>query len=548
MRSEFIAVLARKRNYRNILLILAIWLPVAAWHPFYLGLFTDDWALYILRASDISILESIKQHPNIPQSLIYSGIDLSITVNRPVYAFLLFSLKLALGDSAFAWQTASALILLAAAYSVFYLTTELLKQLGYKDSDSQFGAILAVLLYMLGPWSVVMGIWPTVAITLISQIFVMVGLTWLICSRTQNFIGAAILILVGFLIYEAYWLIFVPVTIFMCAVNRWKLNEYIRFIGIVFGILILALLIKAGLSNIWGMPSKTLNYNFIPLFFQNLIAYPRVLSDALKPIPLKYFFGAVITMVIYSHILGGRNRRRFFIYFLALCAGLASSALLYAVAGYGLAGVGIMSRTLAAQNIYFSLFIAITMMPVITMIQSIQGCDIRAKLSQFYKNTVFLVMCITFIFLVSILSISTILRSHEWTLLWNAEVSVLKQFPYQQLMDDMDHIKERTTVIIQIDEDVRGEIFGAPWDVGPALVWMYPGLRGLVESQKLTFLVGREAEWATVWDGKKIIQKWCNNSTVVTSVDAVKVLYIGLSLNGATRYHDHDANHVTGCR
>jgi len=540
--------LVSQRIHKYLLLIIAIWLIVAGWHPFYLGFFTDDWALFILRASELSVLESIKHYPNFPQSLLHAGIDPSIATNRPVYAFILFGLKLALGDSVFAWQTASALFLLVAACSVFYLATTLLKQLQYKEADSHFGAILAALIYLVGPWSVVMSAWPTVAITLLSQIFVIVGLTLLISTRMQNPFRASLLILIGFLTYEAYWLLFVPVTIFLCAINRWRLHDYLKFIGAIFGVLILALLIKVGLSKIWGVPGKVFFYNFLPLFFQNLIAYPRVVADALRPIPIKYFGGAMLMIVIFSHITGGGGCRRSLALLSALCAGLASSALLYAAAGYGLAGAGIMSRTLAAQNVYFSLFVVVTMMPVVTIICSMQGYGFREILSQSTKNVVLLLVCGAFVFLVSILSISTILRSHEWSVLWNAEVSALKLFPYEKLLDDMDRTKGRTTVIIQIDEDTRGEIFGASYDMGPALVWMYPELRDLVESRKLTFLVGRESEWATVWDGKRIIQKWCNNSAVVTSVDAVKVLYIGLSLDGITRYHDYDANHMTGCR
>ena len=136
-----------------------------------------------------------------------------------------------------------------------------------------------------------------------------------------------------------------------------------------------------------------------------------------------------------------------------------------------------MSRTLAAQNVYFSLFVVFTMMPVVTIICSMQGYGFREILSQSTKNVVLLLVCGAFVFLVSILSISTILRSHEWSVLWNAEVSALKLFPYEKLLNDMDRTKGRTTVIIQIDEDTRGEIFGASYDMGPALVWMYPELR-----------------------------------------------------------------------
>ena len=262
------------------------------------------------------------------------------------------------------------------------------------------------------------------------------------------------------------------------ATGRWTIHECLRFLGIVFCVLIIAIFIKVSLSTAWEIPEKVIASDFITTFLENMKAYPRVVGDALQPISLRNFLIIVVAIVFLSLALGGDYRRVG-----ALCGslfvGLVSSALLYAVVGYGISGIGVMARTLAAQNVYFSLFIGISMMPALTKLRSLERGNFRGVVI----DVVLPLLWCAFATLIVILATAAARRSNEWSGLWQSEVSVLKRFPVASLARDigsLDHTQE-TAVIVQIDADTRGDIFGAPWEIGPALIWMYPELKSDVE-------------------------------------------------------------------
>jgi len=326
--------LTLQKNWHVVVIVLSVWALVAAWHPFFLGFFSDDWSLFILRPNEQFLLKFMEMHPTFPKVLLRSEIDPGIIAARPGYAFALYCLKIGLSDSPFLWQSISALLLLAAASTVYVLASELLCQYQYEQNKCQFGAAVAASVYLIGPWSIVMSTWPTAAITLLSQIFVAIGLTKLASNRTKHPFGAAFCLLIGFLIYEAYWFLFVSVVIILWATNRWTIRECLRFSGIMFAVLIIAILIKAGLSRELGIPGKAITIDFLPMFLQNIKAYPRVVGDALQPIGFKYLLGAVLAIVFFSFALEGIGYRREGALFGSLFVGLVSSALLYAVVGY----------------------------------------------------------------------------------------------------------------------------------------------------------------------------------------------------------------------
>lgn len=540
-----------RQKLRAVAVICVVWLLVAAWHPFSLGFFSDDWSLFVPTVSDQFIAELVEQYPNYPRILLQTGIHPSIIAARPGYAFALYCLKIVLSDSPFHWQSASALLLLAAAFTVYFLALELLRQYEYKQNECQFGATVAACVYLIGPWSIVMGAWPTAAITLVSQIFVVIGLTKLVSNQTKRPLGAALFMLTGFLVYESYWLLAAPVLVILWGTDRWSMRECIRLLWIFFGVLAIAIFIKSGLSRAWGIPGKAITTDFFPMFLQNITAYPRVFGDALHPVPFKYFSAVVLALVSFSFALEGGAYRRVGGLFGSLFVGLASSALLYAVVGYGISGTGVMARTLAAQNLYFSLFIGISMMPALTKLRSLQIDNFSGAAHALRSRDVFLpLLWCAFAILVLALSAAMAKRSNEWSALWQSQVSVLKNFPIANLKNDigsLDH-GQQTTVIVQIDADTRGEIFGAPWEIGPALVWMYPELKSDVESHRLNFLVGRAAEWLSVWDGAQVTQRWCNNKqAVVSTAKTRRVMYVRISADGYSPYDQYVPNLETGC-
>lgn len=544
-----------QRDYRPMLVILAVWALVAAWHPYSLGFYSDDWALFIPRVNQQLINELALQYPNYPYSLLEAGIHPVVATPRPGYAFVLFILKSISADSPFLWQITSSLLLLASAYAVYLLVVTLLSQLQFRENERQLGAMIAAAVYLLGPWSTVMGAWSTVAITLVSQISVMLGLAWIVSRHKKRNLGsttgAAILLLIGFLIYEAYWLLFAPLLVILLSTDTWTFRDCLKFFGLVIGLLLVAVLIKSGLSKSWGILGKSISPEMFRIFLQNIQSYPRVLGDALQPVPFKSLCIVIFAIVVSSLALDRLNFRRLGTLLVSLLVGLTSSALLYSIVGYGLAGTGVMSRTLAAQNVCFSIFVGILMMPGVEKVLALNGVGSRGVAGEPLNRKIALsLLGSAFLILVFMLGGATTQRSNEWSALWRSEVSALKQFPYQKLLNDLRRFEDskKITVVVQIDEDTRGEIFGAPWEIEQALIWMYPDLRSYAESHMLAILVGREAEWSTIWDGKKIVQKWCGSEmAVVNSVEAAKVLYVKLGTDGTSQYSDYVHGLEIGC-
>jgi hypothetical protein len=481
-----------------------------------------------------------------------TGIDPGIVVSRPGYATALFILKRLFADSIFLWQSAAALLLLLAAFSIYSLVFALLRQFGYDYTDCRYGSSIAAAVYLIAPWSIVMSAWPTCSLTLLSQIFISIGLARLIASGPGHSYWGIIFLIVGFSIYEAYWLLFVPVAILLWLSNVWSFRQCTIFSSIVSGILLFLILFKFGASTVWEVPAtaKTFNTDFITLFFNNIRGYPIFIADALDPVPVNIFFGSVFLVLILSLALGGISFNKVIALIVFLLSGLLSSAFFYAVVGYGLAGKGLMSRTLAAQNVYFALFIGILMISPVVRWRAWGKADYKgSRLLKPIRNIALLSTFCAFIVLIVSLGVGMVNRSLEWYALWVDELSSLKQFPINQLRAEIRRLQgsQKTVVIVQIDKDNDGRIFGGHYEIAPALIFQYPDLLIQKQNHNLEFIVGREAEFSTLWNGAQIIQKNCRTSTSLT-VEATHVIYIKIGTDGSSHYDSFPLNVERGCR
>lgn len=542
----------QRDDSRVYLAIVIVCTFVAAWHPLYLGFYCDDWILFV-RGFELPSSAIYGAFPDFPRVLANVGIDPGIVVSRPGYAFALFIFKRLFADSMFLWQSIAAILLLIAALSIYSLVLELLRQFRYDYNDCRYGAAIAAAVYLIGPWSIVMSAWPTSSLTLLSLIFVSIGLARLIsCSPGFSYLGI-IFLLIGFSVYEAYWLLFIPLGMLLWLANVWSFRQSVIFIGIIFGVLLFLILVKFGVSKAWGVPptAKKFNNEFLELFVNNIKAYPRVVGDALNPVSVEFFFGSVFTVVMFSLTLGGITVKLALALMVFLLSGLLSSALLYAVAGYGLSGRGIMSHTLSAQNVYFSLFIGIVMISPVVRWRAWWETDREGSrfITSMFNIALLSTWC-AFLVLVVSLGIGMVKRSFEWYTLWKDEASSLNNFPINELRDELRQLQGeqiKATVIVQIDKDKDGSIFGASWEIGPALVFMYPDLLIHLKNHTLEFLVGREAEFSTLWNGDQIIQKRCGKLNSLT-VKASRVIYVRIGTDGSSQYDLFPRNIERGCR
>jgi len=90
---SYIKNLSVREERYAISVVIVFWLFVAGWHPFYLGFFSDDWSLFILKSREGFLLDLMRLYPNYPAVLVRAEIYPNLMANRPGYAVLLYLFK-----------------------------------------------------------------------------------------------------------------------------------------------------------------------------------------------------------------------------------------------------------------------------------------------------------------------------------------------------------------------------------------------------------------------------------------------------------------------
>ena len=492
------------------LILIPVWAAVAAWHPFLVGFFSDDWPLFAAP---------------------YPGL---YTLNnpRPGFNVLLFLWNSIHSGSTFLCQGGTALLFLAAAYSVYALTAELLRQYEMDAENTRLGATLAAIGYLIAPWGTVFSFWNTLALTLVAQISIVQGLLLLIrngplasAKKILHILAGMGFILLGLLIYEAYLPLFLPVLILLWGTQKWTLRDCAQMAVWIGGALIIFALFRLSLVDSFG--GKSVSMFPWKLFAFNLKKHAGM-GGALKPVPIFLLWGGVTVFVISAVLGGARAVRMVRVAGAATVAGVLGNSLLYAFAGYGITGTGVMSRTLASQSIYFSLFIGM----IVPAIQN-RNFGRNSRVSSQERHS-YLLMALSLLFLFSICAYATVLRSAEWVDLWKRQLAVLESFPQFSLQQELSRTSSKvSTLLVQIDDHSGGEVFGVGYEIGGALLWRYPELQAHTASIRSTF-VAREDDWRTTWAaGGPLTQSWCgNDASVIYRLEyADQLIYIHVGKN-----------------
>ena len=280
---------------RSLLYLVLIWIGADAWRPFFLGFYSDDWALLTkLGFSPVSFSEHLWGY-----------------ASRPIYGLFCWSLNLLLGGAVRSWTIASSVIVLITAFWLFHYLRFFLARLGIAGEPSSRGALFGSAVWLLSPLSVTMTNWPTYTLTLTAFWFLALGTVLVFDERLQRQFLGMLALAASFLTYETYLFVF-PVTLLAIAANdSGRTRKYLRqaLLFLVAFVLTSGYKEVAKLNGIGGY--KTFNAAWPKLFVTNMLGLPRFLHQAFSPLTaLMYLSCGLFLLCVVAFFLGSVFDRR----------------------------------------------------------------------------------------------------------------------------------------------------------------------------------------------------------------------------------------------
>ena len=452
------------------------------WRSSRLGFYSDDWLL---------LSKTIYLQGTLAEYLGANGYA------RPIYGLITWLLNLLANGSPSYWQVISSGTVLASAAVSYRLIAYMAGRLGYGALPSLLGGLCGTVVLFFSPWMLAVFAWSTGVLTLWSLILFGVG--YLMVEETESARSkcvGSVLVLAGFLCYEAYWFTFVPLLL---------ISKYLRFSSVVaiaraalwYGIpLALAVSYQLVLVPLMiSRPAKAISANF-PLMLNNLANFDRFVSPAIAPAPTKAFYLALLALVAILLVVKAISLARLALVVAALGLGVIFTAVIYGAAGYGLAGTGVMSRTMAAPGLYFAILIGILAAATADRLSN----KVRVPRIAYAAPLIFgILSAIVFMGFFSQIS--------EWTSSKEASKRVLDSLVAVVDSAYLRKSSKGVSVVVQIEGDQNGELFGASYELGGAVALTKPTL---VPTKSVSFVTARQGAWGTVWDGEVVVQTVCS--------------------------------------
>jgi hypothetical protein len=325
---------------RPWLLPVTVWMLLFAWRPMLFGLYHDDWAL--LLGCDGSILAELH----------------CVDPSRPGAVLIRWAFHTVVGADPAAWQVITIATMLGAALTLMGVLRRVVRQMGYDDARAAAAAAVAASFYLAFPW--MLGVaWVTATSPNIATILFGLAM-WLWLTRWSliaRCVASAACFAAASLIYEAYWLAFVPFAALLwlerCLPRRDILGltaalMAAQLILVAYNRLIAALAIGA---------NKSIDPNWLHTLtglWPTLIGGPRDLYGE----PGRLLFVALLAAGLAS--LATRfDARRTFAVLGPVTMGIALSVTLFAIAGYVIRFTGLFARTTLVISWWLAVAVAI---------------------------------------------------------------------------------------------------------------------------------------------------------------------------------------------
>jgi len=420
---------------KAVLVLIAIGSQI--WQPFFLGLHHDDWIQFAYLKADLESQST--------QILDRPGFKLVMSLIVRLWNGIPGDLH---------WFIA--IINLLTAGSIYFLILRA-QQLFSRRNDLL--ALSASCFWLLAPWGLAYTLWASAAIGNLALSFFCFSMTCLVTWQIGEFKNW-ILVFIGALlysaaltIYQSIWFAFIPIFILMAyeAIKSRITLKKILWAFLIFSFIQAYFIVISILKS-----PKVKNTNLIHTMIESFLTIPRVLSFSFSSTQVAIYlilFGAALIYYLYRYRVEFFRRHQYFLLIPCL-VGLLFSALIYASAGYQFSGSGEPSRTTVMLTFWLAMFLGIAF-----------------SASNKYSP-------LSFIFTVLIIApglISYPKGIDPWIQSWNIQSELLarvKGDPFALTLQEGD--------IIYADVPLRVgpvAIFGAPWDISPALLLTWSIIR-----------------------------------------------------------------------
>jgi len=465
-----------------ILLVGLIFAVSSWWRSSALGFYSDDW---IFLSNTIHSPGTLADY---------------LKVNwyaRPVYAVIAWALNLLASGSPVYWQVISSATVLTSAVVSCKIIAYTAGRLGYGPRASLLGGIYGAAVLFFSPWMLAVFVWSTGVLTLWS--FILFGIGYLLIEQSEGLkrkCAGSFLVLAGFLTYEAYWFAFIPLLIISRSASPSQVVSNIRSALWYIGPFCLAVIYQRILvPSIVPGPSKLISPNF-SLILNNIGNLDRFISQGIDPIPTVAFYITLMALVVLLLATKAITFLKFVRVVAALGLGVLFTAVMHGAAGYGLTGTGVMSRTMAAPGFYFAVLVGVL------ATATVGSLDTKSRMPRFSYAGMPLIGILFVLMLCGFVA-----QMSAWTSWKEQSKRVLDTL---RVVVDPTHLGNHMkdiAVVVQIDGDPNGEIFGASWEMSGAVALTAPSL---VPATGVWFLTARQGAWGTVWDGKSVVQTVCS--------------------------------------
>ncbi len=498
---------AVRLSERFPILLLACWGILYLPRPFVLGLYVDDWWYLIepLHATAPFSLDRLHQFVGFATNY----------APRPLQGLTAFLVTSIAGPSPAGIQFLSTLLVLAAALSLRSWLNRLMNVFpGYRNVAGDF----AVVFWLAMPWMMGETAWPTVIHNFGAQIL-FTELARLLLARERLTTRLAALVTLGIvgssLFYEAFYFAIVPVVVFYWLIGRGPAKNR-RDLAALIGICCLAQAIPIAFNRYVARLSPVTAKSFNPHWAQwtigNLLAMPNALLNSFPEYRLLGLLLAVVVLLCAvalgaagKHSAFERSLRGYLIGLLSIAAViLLISTAIYSAAGYGLASLGVGSRTFYAASVSLTMaFFALICTAFIATARMAKAPLLAASFA-----------------LVLVLGLAQHHRVEEWGDVWQEELQILRGAP----LDEIKSLPVEAAIFYAGPYQYRGMvIFGAQWDLTAAVASRSPLNENRRPHQGLHTIYPAANRFTWSWDGATL---WKMSSGHLAQTFPVKQLYL----------------------
>lgn len=478
---------------------IILFLLLYVWHPFYLGIYSDDWglllSLFVDKPGDMT--------PFSIDRLYYFFLQFA---NRPITGFLYYIISSLCYYNIFLIHLIILFFVFLSILSLNLFLKEFFKFIEFENSEKY--TTLSLLFWISSPWILGVTVWLSSSLTLVSMIFSLLSFYFLLKNWREGkktYIIAILFYLLSCLTYESFYFQYLIIIVFGFILRKQKkLGIKALLVPTIYYTLVVLIAI------IWNRYSLTVfeksihkgtNFYIFQTFLANVVSLPYSLIASIAELSfiLVPAFLIILYFFIKAIILGKQKDsfeiKKFLLYVIFVLFGVVLAIFIYSGAGYTIWGIGSRSRTLLVPSIYFSMLFSF-------FIYCIYKYIIKKR------KLLNIVIIITFVSL----SVINIIRSVEWYEAWAYQKEIISKVPEEALS----RYDSTTTVIFDGPYKKNWiSIIDANWAID--FQFKYGHLYNKADSEfkpitQVNFEVGRgmvhpvlNKPYSIYWDGSKII-------------------------------------------